>query len=51
MNNTKNIELQYPLLCYDVVFKSVFTGNENILAKMIADITGMDYYLLEDNII
>ena len=51
MNKTKNIELQYPLLCYDAVFKSVFTGNENMLAKMISDITGLDYYLLEDNII
>ena len=37
-------------MCYDVVFKSVFLGNENILAKMISDITGFDYSILENNI-
>ena len=46
----KSIKLTKPLLCYDVIFKAVFTGNENILAKMISDITGMDYKLLENNI-
>ena len=40
-----------PLLCYDVIFKALFINQENILAKMIADITGMDYKLLEDNIV
>ena len=40
-----------PLLCYDIVFKSVFTNQENLLAKMISDITGIDYELLKDNII
>ena len=35
-------------MCYDVVFKSVFLGNENILAKMISDITGFDYSILEN---
>lgn len=50
MNSFNNIKLKYPLLCYDVVFKSVFIGNENILAKMISDITGISYLILEDNI-
>ena len=40
-----------PLLCYDLIFKSVFSENENILGKMISDITGIDYKLLKDNII
>ena len=42
--------LEYPLLTYDVVFKSLFLGNENILAKMISDITGLSYLILENNI-
>ncbi len=40
-----------PLLCYDVIFKSVFQNQENILGKMISDITGIDYTLLKDNLI
>lgn len=39
------------LLCYDIVFKAVFQEQTNILAKMISDITGIDYNLLKDNII
>ena len=39
-----------PILCYDFIFKSVFIGNENILAKMISSVTGIDYRILEDNI-
>ena len=31
-----------PLLCYDVIFKSVFQNQENILGKMISD-EGMTY--------
>ena len=50
MQGIKNLKLNYPLMCYDVVFKSVFLGNENILAKMISDITGFNYSILEDNI-
>ena len=50
MNKKIKKDLEYPLLCYDVVFKSIFSGNENILAKMISDITGVDYLILEDNI-
>ena len=37
-------------MCYDVIFKSVFTNNENILAKMISAITGIDYNVFKDNI-
>lgn len=39
------------IVSYDVLFKSLFIGNENILAKMISDITGIEYELLKDNII
>ena len=42
---------QLPLLCYDTIFKSVFRNEENILGKMISDITGIDYALLKDNIV
>ena len=38
-------------MCYDIVFKAVFMEEENILAKLVADVTGIDYYILEDNII
>ena len=38
-------------MCYDVIFKAVFTGEENILAKMVSDITGITYEILEDNVI
>ena len=40
MNQTKE---KLPLLCYDTIFKSVFRNEENILGKMISDITGIDY--------
>lgn len=40
-----------PLLCYDIAFKAIFTGEENLLAKMVSDITGIDYEVLEDNLI
>lgn len=46
---TKNLSL--PILCYDVIFKSIFINQENILAKMVSDITGIDYELLKDNVI
>ena len=48
MNQTKE---KLPLLCYDTIFKSVFQNEENILGKMISDITGIDYALLKDNIV
>ena len=50
MNKNITNTLEHPLLTYDVVFKSLFLGNENILAKMISDITGFDYLILENNI-
>lgn len=37
-------------MCYDIIFKSVFINNENILAKMISSITGIDYNVFKDNI-
>lgn len=37
-------------MCYDIVFKSIFTGEENILAKMISSITGINYLDLKDNL-
>ena len=40
-----------PFMCYDIVFKAIFIDNVNILAKMISDITGIDYKILENNII
>ena len=43
-------DLKFPLMCYDIIFKSVFMNNENILAKMISDITNIDYKILENNI-
>mgnify|MGYP007101902123 CR=1 FL=1 len=50
MIETKKIELKKPFLLYDPVFKSIFTGNENIIGKMISDITGFNYLFLENNI-
>jgi len=50
MIETKKIKLKKPFLLYDPVFKSIFTGNENILGKMISDITGFNYLFLENNI-
>jgi len=43
-------KLSLPLLCYDVIFKSIFVGKENLLAKMVSDITGIDYSHFKDNI-
>ena len=40
-----------PFMCYDLVMKAIFTDEVNILAKMISDITGIDYEVLENNII
>lgn len=40
-----------PFMCYDLVMKAVFTDEVNILAKMVADITGIDYKVLENNTI
>ena len=56
MTNTKDInkilnELKLPFLMYDVIMKAVFIDEVNILAKMISDITGIDYNLLKDNMI
>ena len=48
--NQKFRELKLPFLCYDIVFKAIFTDEVDILAKMVSDITGMDYSLLENNI-
>ena len=45
-----DIELNMPFLCHDIAFKAVFTNEENILAKMITDITGIEYSLLKNNI-
>lgn len=45
-----DVELNMPFLCFDIAFKAIFTGEENILAKMIADITGIEYRLLKNNI-
>lgn len=43
-------EMKLPFLCYDIAFKAVFTDEENILTKMVSDITGMDYNILKNNI-
>ena len=45
-----DVELNMPFLCFDTAFKAVFTDEVNILAKMIADITGIEYSLLKNNI-
>lgn len=42
--------LKEKMLCYDVIFKTIFVNNLNILARMISDITNLDYNLLKDNI-
>ena len=44
-------DLSMPFMCYDLVMKAIFTNEVNILAKMISDITGIDYEILENNII
>ena len=38
-------------MCYDIAFKAIFTGEENILAKLVSSITGIDYWDLKDNLI
>lgn len=48
--NTKFGELRMPFICYDSVFKALFMDEVNILTKMVSDITGMDYEILENNI-
>ena len=40
-----------PFMCYDLVMKAIFIDDVNILAKMVADITGIDYKVLENNTI
>ena len=44
------MKYRHPFLCYDIVFKTLFTTFPNILAKLISDITNIPYELLEDNI-
>ena len=44
-------DLAMPFMCYDLVMKAIFTDDVNILAKMVADITGIDYKVLENNTI
>ena len=41
---------ELPFLCYDIVMKAIFTNETNILAKMIADISGIPYSILKDNV-
>ena len=40
-----------PFMCYYIAFKAVFIGEENLLAKMVSNITGIYYEVLENNII
>lgn len=47
---TTKPKLTLPFMCYDIVFKAIFTGEENILAKMISSITGINYLDLKDNL-
>ena len=49
--NKKLNELSLPFLMYDITIKAIFSDEVNILAKMVSDITGIDYKLLEDNVI
>ena len=49
--NKKLNELSLPFLMFDISMKAVFIDEVNILAKMVSDITGIDYKLLEDNVI
>ena len=39
-----------PFMCYDIVFKALFIDEVNILVKIVSDITGMDYEILENNV-
>ena len=47
--NKEFSKLNLPFMCYDIVMKAIFIDEVNILAKMISDVTGIDYKLLEDN--
>ena len=49
--NKEFSKLNLPFMCYDIVMKAIFIDEVNILAKMISDVTGIDYKLLEDNVI
>ena len=49
--NRKLNELSLPFLMFDISIKAIFTDEVNILSKMVSDITGIDYKLLEDNVI
>ena len=49
--NEKLNKLTLPFLMYDISIKSIFVDEVNILAKMVSDITGIDYKLLEDNVV
>ena len=49
--NKKLNGLSLPFLCYDISMKTIFTDEVNILAKMVSDITWIDYKLLDDNVI
>lgn len=49
--NNKLNELSLPFLMFDITIKAIFSDEVNILAKMVSDITGIDYKLLEDNVI
>ena len=44
-------DLSMPFMCYDLVMKAIFTDEVNILAKINSDITGINYEILENNII
>lgn len=46
-----NQKYNFSLLCYDIIFKTIFGSNPNILAKIISDITKLPYSLLKDNLI
>ena len=37
-------------MCLDIAFKAVFTGEEDVLAKLVSSITGIDYWDLKDNL-
>lgn len=44
-------EEEFPILSEDAIFKYVFDKEEEILTKMISDLTDLDYEKLKDNII
>ena len=51
ITTTKPETTTIPFLCRDIVFKAVFTGEENILAKLVSNIARIDYWVLKDNLI